>query len=137
MQLEGFTESTAILRSGVYALVAKGRVIYVGKSKAMIGRIDAHRKAWSQKRRKGESWVTEALGIPGLLFDEIHIRPCPIHDLDRLEREMIDRYRPHYNVNLVPKGTIRAPITVVIAGRSLTLNAGPAIAPPLGIRRRV
>lgn len=137
MQLEGFSEASAILRSGVYALCAKGRVIYVGKSRSMIGRIDAHRKAWRQKRAKGEAWITEALGIPGLLFDEVHIRPCPIHDLDRLEREMIDRYRPHYNVNLVPKGTIRAPITVVIAGRQLTLNSGLGEPPTQGITRRV
>lgn len=122
MQLEGFSDSSAILRSGVYALIRKGSVIYVGKSKAMIARVNAHRKAWADKRRKNESWINDALGIPGLLFDEIHIRPCPLHDLDRLEREMIDKYKPHYNIQLRTHGSIRAPITVVIGSCVLELN---------------
>lgn len=122
MQLEGFADASASLRSGVYALCAKGRVIYVGKSKSMIGRINAHRKAWVAKR-KNESWISDVLGIPGLMFDEVHIRPAPLHDLDRLEREMIDKYKPHYNVQLRTQGAIRAPISIVVAGLSLQLNA--------------
>lgn len=122
MELEGFSDVSAILRSGVYALARKGVVIYVGKSKSMIGRINTHRRAWIDRRKK-ESWVTEVLGIPGLMFDEIHIRSCPLHLLDRLEREMIDKYRPHYNIQLRSNGEIRAPITLVIAGQALTLNA--------------
>ena len=124
MELEGFVDSSAILRSGVYALIAKGRVIYVGKSRSMIGRINTHRRAWIDKRKtKSEgSWIANALGIPGLMFDEIHIRPAPLHDLDRLEREMIDKYKPHYNVQLQTNAKIRAPINLVIGGLTLRLN---------------
>lgn len=122
MQLEGFQEVGAILRSGVYALCAKGAVIYVGKSRAMIARINAHRRAWIDKKRGG-AWLTESLGIPGLMFDEIHIRPCPAHALDDLEAEMIDRYKPRYNVQLKSSAKVRVPITITVAGVSLALNA--------------
>ena len=125
MQLEGFEDGSAMLKSGVYALCKKGSVIYVGKSKSMIGRINAHRRAWIDKRKgKSESWIANALGIPGLMFDEIHIRPTPLHLLDHVEREMIDLYKPHYNMQLKTNAMIRAPISIVIGALTLQLN-GP------------
>lgn len=122
MVLEGFDEVGDILRSGVYALCAKGVVIYVGKSKSMIARIGAHRRAWIDKK-KGQAWLTESLGIPGLQFDEIHIRPTPLHLLDSTEREMIDKYRPRYNIQLRANGQVKAPITLQIAGIAIHMNA--------------
>lgn len=121
MQLEGFSDASAILRSGVYALVAKGRVIYVGKSKSMIARINSHRSIWAAKRRGRK--VADWLPIPGLLFDEIHIRPCHVDRIDALEREMIDRYKPRYNINLQTGEKIKAPLALTINGVSLTVNA--------------
>lgn len=125
MQLEGFSEVSSVLRSGVYALCAKGVVIYVGKSKSMIARVNAHRRAWIDKRKGRGSWLSESLGIPGLLFDEIHIRPVPLHLLDAIEAEMIDRYKPRYNVQLKTSQKIAAPISLTIAGVTLALNATP------------
>lgn len=132
MELEGFTDISASLRSGVYALIAKGQVIYVGKSKAMIGRINAHRKKWIDKRRKvpGADWIP----IPGLLFDEIHIRPCRLEDLDRLEVEMINRYKPKYNINLKTDDKVRSLVNLKINGHLIPLNA-PQATPK--IERRV
>lgn len=121
MNLEGFTSAGDILRSGVYALCAKGVVIYVGKSRSMIARINAHRKAWIDKK-KGQAWLSEQLGIPGLLFDEIHIRPTPLHLLDEVEREMIDKYKPRYNTQLTTSGKIKAPITLTIGGVAIAMN---------------
>ena len=135
MRLDGFTEVSDVLRSGVYALVAKGQVIYVGKSKAMLARIGAHRRAWIDKR-KGKAWLTESLGIPGLLFDEVHICPTPLHLLDQIEREMIDRYKPRYNIQLKTSQKIAAPIAITVAGIALTLNGPSAPTRPL-IERRI
>lgn len=123
MRFEGFEDVTPVLRSGVYILCAKGVVIYVGKSKKMVSRIDNHRSVWAEKRKGKASWLYEQLGIPGILFDEVHVRPCPAEDLDRLEREMIDRYRPKYNQMLRKTGPIRAPITLNIRGLTIPLNA--------------
>lgn len=134
MQLEGFADVSVSLRSGVYALCAKGVVIYVGKSRAMIARVNAHRRAWIDRKRK-ESWISESLGIPGLLFDEIHVRAVPKHLLDDVEREMIDKYKPRYNVQLKTSAKIRAPINLTIQGIQLTLNAPPPPRPT--IERRI
>jgi len=122
MRLEGFAEVSGILRSGVYALCAKGQVIYVGKSKSMIARINAHRRAWIDKR-KGGSWLTESLGIPALLFDEIHIRPVPPQALAEVEAEMINLYKPRYNVQLKTSQKVRAPINITVSGVAIALNA--------------
>lgn len=133
MKLEDFTEVGDILRSGVYALCAKGVVIYVGKSKSMLGRIYAHRQAW-QNKKKGTDWISERLGIPGLQFDEVHIRPCPKHEVDALEVEMINKYKPHYNVQLKTSQKVKAPITLNIGGKPFVINEKPKM--PL-VERRV
>lgn len=123
MQLDGFSEASAILRSGVYVLCAKGVPIYVGKSRSMIARINTHRRAWIDKRKGAKSWLTDSLGIPALLFDEIHIRHVPPHLLDAVEAEMIDKFKPRYNVQLKTSEKIRAPISITVSGIALALNA--------------
>ena len=122
VRLDGFEEVSAILRSGVYALCAKGQVIYVGKSKAMLARVNAHRRAFMDKKR-GQAWITESLGIPGLRFDEIHICPVPLHLLDRVEAEMIERYKPRYNIQLKTSQKVSTPVTLSIRGSDFVLNA--------------
>lgn len=132
MVLEEFTNVGLILQAGVYALVSKGKVIYVGKSKGMLSRIYTHRSNWVA-RRKGRGvpeWLTP---VKGILFDEVHVRPCRLEDLDRLEREMIDKYKPKYNEMLKTQEKITAPIGLVINGVALRLNAA-ASAPPI-VRR--
>lgn len=125
MKLEGFVEVSAILRSGVYVLCAKGEVIYVGKSKAMIARITAHRQAWIAKRKGREGWISDTLGIPALFCDEIHILPVPPAMLDEVEAEMINRFKPRLNTQLKTTAKVLAPIEITIAGKALTLNAPP------------
>ncbi len=125
MKLEGFTDASAILRSGVYVLCAKGVVVYVGKSKAMIGRINAHRMKYIDKRkgRSGADWIP----IPGLFCDEIHVRPVPLHLLDSVEAEMINRFKPKYNIQLKTSAKVLAPISLVIGGKTLQLNTARPI----------
>lgn len=100
MILEGFTDISHALRPAIYALVAKGVVIYIGKSKKPISRINNHRMVWSTKRSGKNSWIADTLGIPGVLFDEVHICPCHPDQLDELERRMIARYSPRFNTKL-------------------------------------
>ena len=132
MQLEGFVEVSAVLRSGVYALCAKGQVIYVGKSKAMIARIAAHRQAWISKRKGKVGWITDTLGIPAILCDEIHVVAVPPHLLDQVEAEMINRYKPRLNEQLKTTAKVQMPSTLTIAGKTLSL------APPrVVVERRI
>lgn len=126
MQLDGFTDISDSLRCGVYALAAKGVVIYVGKSKKMLGRINSHRSAWADKRRgKAESWIADRLGIPGLLFDQVWVRPCRPDQLDALEEAMINLYKPRYNVQLKTSQKVKIEHTIVINGIAIPLCAKP------------
>lgn len=121
MNLDGFDDVTEIMRCGVYALVSKGKVIYVGKSKGMLARVYTHRQNWIARRRgRGiPDWLTP---VKGILFDEIHVCPCSLDRLDSVEREMIDRYKPKYNEQLKTQEKITAPINIVVGGVALTLN---------------
>ncbi len=126
MRLEGFTDISDSLRCGVYALCAKGVVIYVGKSKKMLGRINSHRQAWADKRKgKAESWIAERLGIPGLLFDQVWVRPCRPDEIDTLESDMINLYKPRYNVQLKTAQKVNVSHTLVINGITIPLCAKP------------
>lgn len=97
LELEGFVDASAMLRCGVYALVYRGVVVYVGKSKCMLGRVYGHRSNYTSKRRKEvPSWVP----TKGFLFDEIHVRPCAPDLVDALEYALINTYKPKHNTQL-------------------------------------
>jgi excinuclease UvrABC nuclease subunit len=93
--LEGFINTSAMLKPGVYALVREGVVVYVGQSKKPLSRVEAHRSLGSRKSA-APGW----LPIKGIIFDEVHVLPCRIEDLDRVERAMIDLYKPRFNCKL-------------------------------------
>ncbi|MDE2022102.1 MAG: GIY-YIG nuclease family protein [Patescibacteria group bacterium] len=125
MQLSGFQDVTTLLRSGIYILVRRGVVIYVGKSKSLYSRIYTH-KHFANRGAKGKplpSW----LPVKGIQFDEVHIRYCHIDDLDRLEAEMINLYKPHYNTNLKNALKARIPSTFSIGGVQLSAPPRPQI----------
>jgi excinuclease UvrABC nuclease subunit len=126
MELEGFLNVGQILRSGVYALVHRREVVYVGRSKTMLVRIYSHRNIAADKRRGKNKEFPSWYPIKGIVFDDVWIRPCPTEDLDRVEREMIAKYRPKYNQLLVPK--------VAMPPEVMALIAKPKVE---GFRRRV
>lgn len=115
MELGGFIGVSEILRSGVYALVYRGAVVYIGKSKVMLGRIYTHRSQWG---RKALPW----LPIKGILFDEVFVRPCTLDQIDELEYEMINLYKPRYNVMLKHNGKSHVPITLMHGDVAVRLN---------------
>lgn len=134
MQIEGFTDVSLTLRSGCYLLAHRGVVIYIGQAKTLLGRIYTHRNLWGQKARgkRGPDWMP----IKGILFDEVHICPCPTDRLDEFERELINLYKPKFNRNLKESGLADAPATLRIAGRTVAL-AHPSVRPQPQIERRI
>lgn len=135
MKLAGFVEVSEILRSGVYALLHRGQVIYIGKSKSMLSRIYSHRNLHNSKAKGRDVpwWIASML--PGIQFDEIHVRPCSLEALDSLEREMIELYRPKYNIRM-NENLAKAPVNVPLRvnGIPLMLNAR---SPAVSVTRRV
>lgn len=120
--LEGFIDVSDVLRSGVYALVRNGVVVYIGQSKKMLARIAAHRSNWG--RKSVPAWMP--VSIRGVLFDEVFVLPCRIEDLDRVERAMIDLYKPKYNIALKAPGPTAQQISITVGGHSVPLNFTPA-----------
>ena len=94
--LDGFVNVSTVLLPGIYALVRDGVVVYVGQSKRPISRIAAHKSNWGRKSLP--AWMPASLR--GVLFDEVHILPCRIEDLDRAEAAMIELYKPRYNIRI-------------------------------------
>lgn len=118
MNLDGFSDVSAMLRSGVYALCYRGSVVYVGQSKCMLVRVYSHRNARSKKGR-----LPSFYPIRGIVYDEIHVMPVNPDNLDEVEREMINRYKPKYNTQIKNKLPVGVPINLSVGGIALTLNA--------------
>ena len=131
MELAGAVSLSLVLRSGVYALVCRGEVMYVGKAKNFLNRLYTHRSQW-QAKRKGRT-VPSFIPIKGVLFDEIHVWPCALDTIDALEREKINHYKPRLNKVHKNREKITTPITVRVGGRALTLNG---FTKPVPERRR-
>lgn len=121
MELAGFANISEILKSGIYVLVLRGTIVYVGKSKNLYSRIYTHRSMYNRKRRGGAA--PDWLPVKAIKFDEVHVRPCHVDLLDKLEYEMINLYKPKYNQMLKNGLKVVTPITLSINGASVTLNA--------------
>ena len=133
MDLEGFTNISESLKCGIYALCSKGKVIYIGKSKCMLVRIYSHRNA---KSKKGSlpSWFP----IKGITFDEVHVRLCHPDQIDQLEFDMINLYKPKLNVNLKNDLAINIPHTLRVGNIEILVAAQAAVHPSIGkIERRI
>lgn len=130
LAIEGFANVTEILRGGVYILVHKSEVVYVGKSKRMLNRIPVHLKAWAARRReKMPHFVQEA----GIYYDEVHIRPCHPDQIDALEQAMIEMFKPKFNTQHKAPGPTSIPIQIKVGTATVMLGA-PARSEPI-VRR--
>lgn len=119
--LEGFVNLSASLKPGIYALLCQGVVVYIGQSRKPLSRIEAHRSLWGRKKAPG--W----LPIRGILFDEVHVLPCRIEQLDEVERALIDLYKPKYNVKLKSPDPVATEFNITVAtGICVAINAKPA-----------
>lgn len=128
--MDDWIDVSAMLGPGVYALRAKGVVIYIGQAKRLYSRVYAHRYNWAAKQKgRNQDW----LGIRGFAFDEVLVFPCPLHRLAGLEREMIARYQPRYNITMRNARSTEE-FTIKVAGKEIVVNAKPKT---IGLERRV
>lgn len=101
-----FLDISKLLHCGVYALLRKGEVVYVGKSKKPLVRLYAHYNAQGKRvpRQVGNNNVKQ-----GIVFDGIWFIPCMLGQLDILEVHFIRKYQPKHNVKDKPKVPIAIP----------------------------
>lgn len=118
LALDGFLEVSPLLTCGVYALAREGVVVYVGQSKKMLARIAAHRSNWG--RKSTPAWMPAS--CRGLLFDQIFIRPCRAEDLDALEAQMINLYKPRYNTRIKTPHPIASEFAVRVGEFTIPFN---------------
>jgi excinuclease UvrABC nuclease subunit len=122
VEVTGFINASEMLRSGVYMLVRAGEVVYIGQAKAMIVRVCTHR---SNARKTLPSWMPPS--AKGIIFDEVLIRPCPVHLLDSLEYDLINLYKPRHNIALKHNGKAQGEVTITVRGTAVTLNRKPDV----------
>lgn len=105
--LEHAIDISAALRGGIYILRHRGAIVYIGKAKVMLTRIYSHRKAWGDRRqRPANRELPEWFPIKGIMFDSVSVLPVEPAHVDRIERELIQRYQPRYNIQHKPKQSL-------------------------------
>ncbi len=82
--------------TGVYVLIGKGEVLYVGKSLNLFHRIGQHVTAM-RRHKKGLLRYKGKEDTPFIEFDQIMVKWVPIHQIDAEELKLIQRFLPEYN----------------------------------------
>ena len=82
--------------TGVYVLMGKGEVLYVGKSLNIFHRIGQHVTAM-RRHMKGIRPYKEKTETPFIAFDQIMVKWVPIARIDAEELKLIQRFLPEYN----------------------------------------
>lgn len=82
--------------SGVYLLLRKGEVVYVGQSVNIFQRIGNHWQVYQRHQRGTLRQGSTFLAV--IAFDAVQIKPCPEDELDAEEKRLIQRYLPKHNI---------------------------------------
>jgi len=96
----GFAELPRVREPyGVYLLLDRGTVVYVGQSVNIYARLARHKSASAPTNlpRPVDLMSPDVRRHKAMVFDQVLVRWCSRNDLDRLEIELIERFRPKYN----------------------------------------
>lgn len=87
--------------SGVYMLVWRGRVVYVGQSVNVLSRVSTHRNNYERALKGKPTYASRSMGDTRVIrFDKAFVKFCEVRELDRLELELIIKHKPEFNVQL-------------------------------------
>jgi excinuclease UvrABC nuclease subunit len=91
---DGFVEVSQLLTVAVYALVSRGKVVYIGQSTQPLVRLFQHRL------KAGERVCQQKAGkrIERFPFDQIYIMSCTLAEVNQVERRLIAKHQPKYNI---------------------------------------
>lgn len=99
--------------------------MYIGAAKVPLRRIYVHRGIMESKLRRGRGWR----GARAMIFDEVRIRSCPLGEMLALERELIQKHTPKYNIIHNPKphkwADASMPVTLTVGRTKLVIGAKP------------
>lgn len=98
-----FMDISKLLHCGVYALLRRGEVVYVGKSTKPLIRIYSHlRNRGKEMKRTINPEAGPTANGRGIMFDGLWFLPCMLGQMDTLEGYFIRKYIPKYNVRGKP-----------------------------------
>ena len=91
MKIEDFADISDCLRGGIFVLLYRGEVVYIGKaSRAMLGTI-------SNLRSKNlPSWM------PRITFDQVLIRAVHPDQIESVYTSLLAEHHPRHNRDFVP-----------------------------------
>lgn len=138
-----FVDVGKLLHCGVYCLLRKGEVVYVGKSKQPFGRLDQHIRNRNREMPNGRH-IGSGAGSAithngrGIKFDWVWFVPCMLGQLDVIEKALIKQYLPKYNKQGMPKQPIPTDLKALLANAGWQTMPPPEPQPQLGfIDRRL
>lgn len=103
MPIDAFENPSSMLASGIYLLLWRREVVYVGKSRQLYARMYSHKNLFEQYRRTGRIRLgRDGTPMKVIKFDSWRCLACHESDMDRLERQYIAEFRPKYNERLWP-----------------------------------
>ena len=88
---EGFVDLSAGLQCGIYALVLRGQVVFIGKGKVPLELVALHRS-----RAERPSWM----GPQFVEFDRIWVKPSHPDRLEAELAELVEKYKPRLQNSL-------------------------------------
>ncbi len=104
-----YVDVSKLLHCGVYALMQKGVVVYVGKSKKPLVRLGFHANNRGREVDNGylDNGRRIGRGMPnhngrGINFDGIRFYPCMLGQIDTIEMALIKKFLPKYNKRGMP-----------------------------------
>jgi len=139
-----YLDISKLMHCGVYALMRKGEIVYVGKSKSPLGRLHSHiknrgcempggRRTWGGAGSTGPTHNGRGINFDGILF-----YPCMLGQLDVIEAVLIREHLPRYNTRGMPPKPIPVELKALLAQAGWMVITGlPQIedSPKVYIRR--
>lgn len=98
MEEDGFIDVSVVRLAGIYLLLYKGVVVYVGQSRQVYTRVYQHLMARGKLRKTVYTKNPKPKLKVGFAFDQVLVRACTISELDDMEKELIRKYRPKHNI---------------------------------------
>lgn len=95
--MPGFSFDFRYGPSGVYQLLLKGQVVYVGQSENVFGRIATHWVVMKRKKPPSHHHRARDEKYQQIKFDAVRVEWCAVEDLDAQELKLIQQYRPQKN----------------------------------------
>lgn len=89
--MDGWTDVSEVLRRGIYMLLHRGKVVYIGKARLPLAFIASHRELANRKQET--AWVPAR----GITFDQVLVKEFSANRIDIELADLLAIYNPKHN----------------------------------------